>query len=138
MQHIAEPGPILPNANDNNQSQSLVASLGQLTTILQRLKGISKRMGDLEDYVGHLETLNSRASDLIPLDVMALLDLPEDVHSVAMTLIQLGEATEDEVRARSGGSQSLVRGALKSLIRSRHAGCHKRGETISYFVAAVD
>lgn len=138
MKHFAEPGPILPNANDINQSHSLMSSLGQLNTILQRLKGISKRMENLEDYVEHLEALASRTSDLIPLDVMALLDLPEDVHSVAMILIQLGEATEDEVRARCGESQSLVRGALKSLIRNRHVGCHKRGETISYFVAAVD
>ncbi|MFX0117217.1 MAG: hypothetical protein ACFFB3_21910 [Candidatus Hodarchaeota archaeon] len=95
-------------------------------------------MEDLEDHIEHLETLSYRTDDLVPLDVMTLLDLPEDVHAVAMTLIQLCEATEEEVIAQCGESQVIVRKALKDLIRKGYAGCRKEGETLSYFVAAVD
>ncbi|MHA2273766.1 MAG: hypothetical protein ACXACI_18105 [Candidatus Hodarchaeales archaeon] len=95
-------------------------------------------MADLEDYIGHLETLSSRPDDLVPLDVMALLELPEDAHAVAMTLIQLSEATEEELIASSGKPQTIVHRALKTLIRHRYAGYRKQGEIISYFVAATD
>ena len=95
-------------------------------------------MADLEDYIENLETLSSRSNDLVPLDVMALLELPEDAHTVAMTLIQLSEATEEELVESSGKPQTIVHGALKTLIRNRYAGYRKQGDTISYFVAATD
>jgi transcription initiation factor IIE alpha subunit len=95
-------------------------------------------MADLEDYIEHLETLSSRPHDLVPLDVLTLLQLPEDAHAVAMTLIQLSEATEEELVASSGKPQTIVHAALKTLIRNRYAGYRKQGDTVSYFVAATD
>jgi hypothetical protein len=115
-----------------------MSSLRQLNDISKRLQGISKRMEDLEDHIEHLETLSYRTDDLIPLDVMTLLELPEDVHAVAMALIQLCEATEEEILAQCGQPQAVVRKALKTLIRNGYAGCRKEGATLSYFVAAVD
>ena len=113
-------------------------SLEQLNDILNRLQAICKRIEHLEENVEKLAIIPSPSSHLTPLDVMALLELPEDAHAVAMILLQLSEATEDEIIVRTEKPRELVLEALQTLMRYHYAGCRKKGNKTSYFVAETN
>ncbi len=128
---------ILP-PSDALVPQTLLSSLDQLKSILKRLNRLQIRLKEVEDSIERLESFETHSDNLLPLDVLALLELPENAHTVAMTLLQTIEMTEEEMQKSTGIADNIIKEALKLLIKNRYVGCRKEGERVSYFVANIE
>lgn len=101
--------------------------------ILESQKLILRKLEDIERRVRSLEAKGKeKAQEAGPLDVIDLLKLPDHLRSTTITVIGLGDATADEIAAKTGRVRNLESSYLNQLVRLGHLKKIRKGRKI-YF-----
>ncbi len=96
--------------------------------ILEKLEDIERRVRSLE--AGGRE--KRQVQGVGSLDVVDLLRLPDHLRSTMVTVIGLGDATADEIAAKTGRVRNLESSYLNQLVRLGHLEKVRKGRKI-YF-----
>ncbi len=117
-----------------------------LTKINDSLGRIDKRLAQLlekqDQILNNLTSLPSaRSSDInvqgledFPLDVVTLLSLPDHLRKTAMILCQEGEATADQVSAKTGRARAVESGYLNQLHTMMYVKKKRKGRDVYFYV----
>lgn len=102
--------------------------------ILESQRLILRKLEDVERRVRSLETRSERgvAQEAQPFDVIDLLNLPDHLRSTMITVVGLGDATADEIAAKTGRVRNLESSYLNQLVRLGHLEKARKGRKI-YF-----
>lgn len=107
-----------------------------LQEIVETLKEINKRL----ERIAHSQTLlleslsrpESEESKKLPLDVDALLRLPDHLRKTAMAVGELGSATADQVAAQTGRTRAAESDYLNQLVKMGYLKKERRGRTVFF------
>jgi len=82
---------------------------------LRKLEDIERRVKSLEE-----SREAGKPQEEQPLDVVDLLSLPDHLRSTMITVISLGDATAEEIAAKTGRVRNLESSYLNQLVRLGH------------------
>lgn len=109
-----------------------------LQEIIETLKDINKKI----ERIAHAQTLiveslnrsKSEESKKLPLDVDALLSLPDHLRKTAMAVGELGSATAEHVAAQTGRTRAAESDYLNQLVKMSYLEKERRGRTVFFHI----
>jgi hypothetical protein len=105
--------------------------LKQQEKMLARIKRLEKRVSNLEKRLTHVRA-TAEVSAERPLGIAELLELPDNLRKTVLAIGELGEATAEEVAAKTGRTRNIESVYLNQLVRSKHLVKSRKGKRI-YF-----
>jgi len=107
-----------------------------LKEILEALKETNNKL----ERIAHAQTLileslrrsESEESKKLPLDVDALLTLPDHLRKTAMAVGELGSATADEVATQTGRTRAAESDYLNQLVKMGYLKKERKGRTVFF------
>lgn len=102
---------------------------------MERLKRVEKKVDALAERVREPHPpervkVNEKKNE--PLDVMALLSIPDHLRKSAMALIKMGEAMASDVAEETGRSRAIESAYLNQLVRMGYLKGGRKGRRV-YF-----
>jgi hypothetical protein len=112
-------------------ADSIADILKQQKKILAKIKQLEKRVSKLERRLTPREAMREVSAEQ-PLGIADLLELPDNLRKTILAISELGEATAEEVAAKTGRTRNIESVYLNQLVRSKHLIKSRRGRKI-YF-----
>jgi len=109
-----------------------------LKEILEALKETNNKL----ERIAHAQTLileslkrsESEESKKLPLDVDALLTLPDHLRKTAMAVGELGSATADQVATQTGRTRAAESDYLNQLVKMDYLKKERKGRTVFFSI----
>jgi DNA-binding transcriptional ArsR family regulator len=109
-----------------------------LKEILEALKETNNKL----ERIAHAQTLileslkrsESEESKKLPLDVDALLTLPDHLRKTAMAVGELGSATADQVATQTGRTRAAESDYLNQLVKMGYLKKERKGRTVFFSI----
>jgi sugar-specific transcriptional regulator TrmB len=114
-------------------ANSIADIVKQQKKILAKIKQLEKRVRNLEEQLTPMEA-TAETPVKRPLGIAELLELPDNLRKTVLAISELGEATAEEVAAKTGRTRNIVSVYLNQLVRSKHLIKSRKGRKI-YFKA---
>lgn len=106
--------------------------------IVEMLKEINKKLERIaETHILVLEALNRSKLDAtkkMPLDVDALLSLPDHLRRTVMVIGEVGSATADQAAAQTGRTRAAESDYLNQLVKIGYLKKERKGRTVFFSI----
>lgn len=109
--------------------------LEQVLAELRRIRAILEELAKKQGHI--LESLKAAQSkgEREPLDVMALLALPDHLRKTALALGKLGEGRAEDVAKETGRERAVESSYLNQLVRMGYAKKKRRGHEVWFQIS---
>jgi DNA-binding MarR family transcriptional regulator len=108
--------------------QEIVKTLNEINQKLERIANAQTQI--LES----LERTESEESKKLPLDVDALLTLPDHLRRTAMAVGELESATADQIAAQTGRTRAAESDYLNQLVKMGYLQKERKGRTVFFSI----
>ena len=109
-----------------------------LKEILEALRETNKKLERIAQtqtlILEYLSRSESEESKRLPLDVDALLRLPDHLRKTAMAVGELGSATADQVAAQTGRTRAAESDYLNQLVKMGYLKKERKGRTVFFSI----
>lgn len=112
-------------------AESIADILKQQEKILAKIRQLEKRVSDLEKRLAPTKAAAEVSAEQ-PLGITEFLELPDNLRKTVLAISELGEATAEEVAAKTGRTRNIESVYLNQLVRSKHLVKSRKGRKI-YF-----
>jgi len=109
-----------------------------LKEILETLRETNKRLERIAHaqtlILEYLERTKSEGTKQLPLDVDALLTLPDHLRKTAMAVGELGSSTADEIANQTGRTRAAESDYLNQLVKMGYLKKERKGRTVFFSI----
>jgi len=109
-----------------------------LRVIVNMLNEINEKLGRIANaqilILEALKRSDSEESKKLPLDVDALLTLPDHLRRTAMAVGELGSATADQVATQTGRTRAAESDYLNQLVKMGYLKKERKGRTVFFSI----
>lgn len=109
-----------------------------LQEIVETLKEINNKLERIANsqtlLLESLSKSESEEAKKLPLDVDALLTLPDHLRKTAMAVGELGSATADQVAAQTGRSRAAESDYMNQLVKMGYLKKERKGRTVFFSI----
>lgn len=120
------------NVKCMEEEKTLQAMLRVLGNISEKLDRISQTENLILEYLNKPKT--EKLNELMPIDVDALLRLPDHLRRSVQTLMELKCATAEDISAQTGRTRAAESDYMNQLMKMGYVKKERRGRTVFFRV----